>query len=164
MQKQAHKHTTPSQFLLTKWIFSAFLFRNRVIMLSLRSPLWYNSHTLNLFSRRVGVETNTVDYSSQNVKIKSWHWGLVKVTDSQRVTRTAFAILSMFSVEWFFFQSATSTNVEGRLIRNLFGRRHTIKWQSSRSVERLQEVVTNRANRHDKTWVDWYGMISGAKF
>ena len=52
-ERSTSTHHNHIQFHLTKWIFR------------------YNSHTLNLFSRRVGVETNTVDYSSQNVKLKS---------------------------------------------------------------------------------------------
>ena len=36
----------------------------------------------------------TVEYSRKIEKLKSWHWGLI--TESQRVTWTAFAILAMF--------------------------------------------------------------------
>ena len=38
--------------------------------------------------------SDTVDYSSQIEKLRSLHWG--SVTDSQRVTYTAFAIFAMF--------------------------------------------------------------------
>ena len=42
------------------------------------------------------TNSDTVDYSWQIEKLKSWNWGLV--TDSQRVTWTAFAILAMFAL------------------------------------------------------------------
>ena len=165
-EKGTQTHHTHLQFHLTKWIFSAFPFRNRVIICS-RSEVPFDT-IVTLWISFLGEWEWKLKHSwlfltkceNHIIKLRVSHSDWQSDSDQNSI-RNSFNVLCWMIL---FFQSATSTNVEGRLIRNPFGGRNTIKWQSSRTVERLQEVVTNWANKHDNTWVDWYGIIFGTKF